>query len=162
MAPRAIPPSAHAGDLDRPVLELSVGRQIKLRRMLAGLTQAQLATLLGVTYQHVHQFERGYHLNASRLYAIAKALVVPVEVFFPGVESNLSKPALDSNAGLNSKNSRPEMGLVVDGRQQPEILAMVKAFRRIKSLDDRMRILAWVNDLAGDSSAALPNLTGQA
>lgn len=157
MVPRAMPPPALAGGSDKPVLEVSIGRQIRLRRMLTGLTQAQLATLLGVTYQHVHQFERGHHLNASRLYAISRALAVPIEMFFLNVDASLGSSLLDSGMASDATNLPLENGLMGDGRQQPEILTMVKAFQKIKSQDDRKRLLMWINDLSRNPNVPFLN-----
>jgi transcriptional regulator with XRE-family HTH domain len=36
-----------------------VGGQIRERRIMLGLTQQQLAEMIGVTYQQAHKYERG-------------------------------------------------------------------------------------------------------
>jgi len=41
-------------DIDR-----HVGARIRERRIMLGLTQQQLADLIGVTYQQAHKYERG-------------------------------------------------------------------------------------------------------
>jgi len=156
MAPRVVRPPAHAGDVGGNVLEVSIGRQIKLRRMLMGLTQAQLATMLGITFQHVHQFERGLHLNASRLYAISKALAVPVEELFSEPDLRLDKPGPGRTMESVSKRSQSGISLKHDGRQEPDILAMIKAFHRIRSSEDRQRLLIWLSDLSRDPSTPAP------
>jgi transcriptional regulator with XRE-family HTH domain len=65
-----------------------VGRKIRERRMLLGLTQQQLADMIGVTYQQAHKYERGINrISAGRLFEIAKILSVPVSYFFgPEIE----------------------------------------------------------------------------
>jgi len=58
----------------------------------AGLTQQQLADLIGVTYQQAHKYERGINrVSAGRLFQIARALGVPVGTFFEGIEGPQSK-----------------------------------------------------------------------
>ena len=121
--------------------------------MLVGLTQVQLATLLGVSFQHVHQFERGYHLNASRLYTISRALSVPVEVFFP--DGSAPHAAYDPDTG----GTRLDLGLKQDGRAQPELLVIVNVFQRMTSAADRQKLLTWVNDLCRDPSVPAPILS---
>ena len=60
-----------------------VGARIRERRIMLGLTQQQLAELIGVTYQQAHKYERGIsRVSAGRLFHIATALGVPVEYFF--------------------------------------------------------------------------------
>lgn len=153
MPPRIQSSSAHVSELSGSALETFVGRQIRLRRMLMGFTQAQLATLLGVSFQHVHQFERGYHLNASRLYAISRALSVPVESFFPNISS--AYPEHDPDV----VQAQLDLKLKNDGREQPEILTIVNAFQRLKSSEDRKKILTWIDGLCRDPSVPAPSLS---
>ncbi len=65
-----------------------VGTRIRERRVMLGLSQQQLAELIGVTYQQAHKYERGINrLSAGRAYEIAQVLGVPVGFFFEGLES---------------------------------------------------------------------------
>ena len=65
-----------------------VGARIRERRILLGLTQQQMAELIGVTYQQAHKYEKGINrVAAGRLYSIARALGVEVGYFFEGVQS---------------------------------------------------------------------------
>ncbi len=60
------------------------------RRILLGLTQQQMANLIGVTYQQAHKYETGINrMAASRLFAIAKALGVTTDYFFDGFETDV-------------------------------------------------------------------------
>ena len=61
---------------------------------MLGLTQQQLADLIGVTYQQAHKYERGINrVSAGRLFEIAKVLSVPVTYFFEGLEDQVSRSA---------------------------------------------------------------------
>ena len=54
---------------------------------MLGLTQQQLADLIGVTYQQAHKYERGINrVSAGRLYEIAQVLRVPIGYFFDGLD----------------------------------------------------------------------------
>jgi transcriptional regulator with XRE-family HTH domain len=56
------------------------------RRIMLGLTQHQLAELIGVTYQQAHKYEKGINrVAAGRLYSIARALGVEVGYFYEGL-----------------------------------------------------------------------------
>jgi transcriptional regulator with XRE-family HTH domain len=58
------------------------------RRIMLGLTQQQMAELIGVTYQQAHKYEKGINrIAAGRLFTIAQALGVDVSYFFQDVES---------------------------------------------------------------------------
>ena len=63
-----------------------VGTRIRERRVMLGLSQQQMAELIGVTYQQAHKYERGINrISAGRLFEIAQVLGVPVDFFFDGL-----------------------------------------------------------------------------
>ena len=63
-----------------------VGTRIRERRVMLGLSQQQMAELIGVTYQQAHKYERGINrISAGRLFEIAQVLGVPVDYFFDGL-----------------------------------------------------------------------------
>jgi len=64
-----------------------VGNRIRERRIMLGLSQQQMAELIGVTYQQAHKYERGINrISAGRLFDIAQVLGVPVGHFYDGLE----------------------------------------------------------------------------
>src|SRR5881392_1278104 len=68
-------------DVDR-----HVGARVRERRIMLGLTQQQLADLIGVTYQQAHKYERGINrVSAGRLFEVARVLSVPVSYFYEGI-----------------------------------------------------------------------------
>lgn len=79
-----------ARDLD-PISQY-VSRRIRHRRMMIGITQNELADLIGVTYQQAHKYEKGINrISSGRLYQIAKALGVGIDYFFDGYDQEASK-----------------------------------------------------------------------
>jgi transcriptional regulator with XRE-family HTH domain len=77
------PGRARPQDIDR-----YVGARMRQRRTMLGLTQHQVAELIGVTYQQAHKYEKGINrVAAGRLYTIAQALGVEVSYFFEGIET---------------------------------------------------------------------------
>jgi transcriptional regulator with XRE-family HTH domain len=67
-------------------VDIHVAMRVRERRIELGLTQPEVAAELGITYQHLYKFERvKSRISASRLYALSKALGVPVTFFFEGL-----------------------------------------------------------------------------
>jgi transcriptional regulator with XRE-family HTH domain len=65
-----------------------VGKRLRLRRNLLGLSQDELARRLGLTSQLIQKYEAGEtRISASRLYGIATQLAVPITWFFDELES---------------------------------------------------------------------------
>jgi transcriptional regulator with XRE-family HTH domain len=70
-----------------------VGERIRVRRTEMGLTQEQLAGVVGISYQQIQKYETGANrVSAGRLFEIGKAVGVGVDYFFEGCE--LSAPEL--------------------------------------------------------------------
>ena len=75
-------------------IDTHVGRRLRARRRLLGLTQEALATAVDIKFQQIQKYESGSNrVSASRLWALAKALDVPVSYFFEGM--NGSEPQLE-------------------------------------------------------------------
>ena len=65
--------------------DVEVGRRIRAQRLVARMSQTELANHLGVTFQQVQKYEKGVNrVGAGRLSRIADVLNVPVSFFFSG------------------------------------------------------------------------------
>ena len=63
-----------------------LGRRLRRRRRLLGLTQQELAQACGVRFQQIQKYECGANrMSAARLWLIAEALNAPVGYFFEGL-----------------------------------------------------------------------------
>jgi transcriptional regulator with XRE-family HTH domain len=70
-------------------VDIYVGRNLRLFRNLRAMSQAELATAVGISFQQVQKYERGVNrISASRIYSLSKALKVNVSDFFHGLEAS--------------------------------------------------------------------------
>ena len=105
-----------AQDIDR-----HIGTRMRERRTMLGLTQQQLADLIGVTYQQGHKYEKGVNrIAGGRLYTIAQALGVDVAFFYEGIGAPPS-------AGKPTEHQRLLLELTrnfvaITGRRQQEAI----------------------------------------
>ncbi|MEQ8256892.1 MULTISPECIES: helix-turn-helix domain-containing protein [Roseovarius] len=68
-------------------VDVHVGKRIRHRRWLVGMTQQQLAESVGIKFQQIQKYETGANrVSASRLWDIADALDVEVSFFFEGLD----------------------------------------------------------------------------
>ncbi|MGD9865385.1 MAG: helix-turn-helix domain-containing protein [Pseudodonghicola sp.] len=68
-------------------VDVHVGKRVRHRRWLVGMTQQQLAEKVGIKFQQIQKYETGANrISASRLWDIADALDVPVSFFFEGLD----------------------------------------------------------------------------
>src|SRR3954452_16573725 len=68
-------------------IDLYVGRRVRLHRTLAGLSQERLGKAIGCSYQQLQKYESGTNrLSASMLFRVSRALQVPINALFDGLE----------------------------------------------------------------------------
>ena len=68
-------------------VELLVGRRLRSRRKLMGMTQGDLARVCGISFQQVHKYEIGAsRMSAVMLFRIGCALGVEIGYFFAGAD----------------------------------------------------------------------------
>ncbi len=124
-----------------------VGRRLRMRRLLLGMSQERLGELLGLTFQQIQKYERGTNrLGASRLYEAARALDVDVAFFFEEVTADDT----DAAAGL-AESAAPFLGATAAGRpngNRRDTLELVRAFERIDDPELRRRVLDLAKSVA--------------
>lgn len=76
-------------------IDLHVGKRLRRRRRLLGLTQQNLATEVGIRFQQIQKYECGANrVSAARLFELSEALAVPVQYFYEGL-SDQDKFSMD-------------------------------------------------------------------
>jgi transcriptional regulator with XRE-family HTH domain len=66
-------------------LDQHIGRKLRELRILAGMSQQDIATHLNLTFQQVQKYERGTNrMSAGALYELSRILHVPMNEFVEG------------------------------------------------------------------------------
>jgi len=127
--------------------DLHVGKRLRRRRRLLGLTQQNLASMVGVRFQQIQKYECGANrITSSRLYDLSKALNVSVQYFFDGIEVD----------PMSTRAANDAEGMDGDVLSQKETLELVRAYYRLGERP-RKRLLELAKALesdAADSGAA--------
>ena len=59
-------------------VDVHVGKRVRHRRWMVGMTQQQLADKVGIKFQQIQKYETGMNrISASRLWDISEAMSVP-------------------------------------------------------------------------------------
>ncbi|WP_380053445.1 helix-turn-helix domain-containing protein [Falsihalocynthiibacter sp. SS001] len=75
-------------------VDVHVGKRIRHRRWMVGMTQQQLAERVGIKFQQIQKYETGMNrVSASRLWDISEAMGVEINFFFDGLGRNSSTEA---------------------------------------------------------------------
>ena len=119
-----------------------VGRRVRMRRLLLGMSQTKLADALGLSFQQVQKYEKGTNrISASRLQLIASIQQVPIAFFFEGAPR---VPGQDE-----APTGAPSPQFVSDYLATSEGLQLTKAFIQISDAKLRRSIVNLVEHLAG-------------
>ena len=127
-------------------IDSHVGKRLRLRRTMMGLSQEAVAKAVGITFQQVQKYEKGANaMNSNRLFEFAQFMRVPVAYFFEGLEQV-------ANGGAEAAGGFAEENEKFDHNQKRvsdrESLEMMKAFKRIKEQLVRKRLSDLVRAIA--------------
>src|SRR5579883_3258116 len=123
-------------------IDIYVGSRVRLQRIMRGMTQTDLARLVGISFQSVQKYERGENrVSASRLHEFAQALGVTEQFFFEGIAS--SEPARDGSVPLSVSAS--------EGKEFHRQLAAVMSIedKRLRGLI--VQLLRILSELGGST-----------
>ncbi|MCC6470563.1 MAG: helix-turn-helix domain-containing protein [Alphaproteobacteria bacterium] len=113
-------------------IERHVGSLVRMRRIMLGLSQSQLAQLLGVTLQQVNKYERGHsRISSGRLFQMSEALGVPVDFFYQGLSDLRDVPGSAPGTGPSRDRICLEVmrsfGMIKNERHQEALNQLVRA-----------------------------------
>ncbi len=123
--------------------DIYVGARVRNRRKELGLSQTALGQALGLTFQQIQKYERGFNrVSASKLFEASRVLDVPVSYFFNGLVQAETEEASASEATVS--------GFLASA----EGLEMASHFPRLSSVT-RKSIVGIVRAILMDQEAEL-------
>ena len=94
-------------------IDIYVGKRVRLRRKLLGLTQSDLANKLDITFQQIQKYEKGENrISASKLYEIGATLGNNVAYFFDGYEAQEESIEADNHQDISILDNNDAIQLV--------------------------------------------------
>jgi transcriptional regulator with XRE-family HTH domain len=119
-----------------------VGKRLRMRRLMLGLSQTKIADALGLTFQQVQKYEKGANrIGASRLRHLSQILQVPEEFFF--------EEAPHEPGQHHAQTGAPSPRYVSDYLATSDGLQLTKAFMQIPNAKLRRSIVNLVEQIAG-------------
>ena len=111
-------------------IDFHLGKRLRRRRRLLGLTQQQLANACGVRFQQIQKYECGANrISAARLWRIAEALDVEVGYFYEGLAdppASLPAPRAPMEDATDLARTYQQLG----ERRRQRLLDVAKPVRR--------------------------------
>lgn len=129
-------------------LDAYIGARLRLRRLLLGMSQETLGAKLSLTFQQVQKYEKGTNrISASRLFELARALEVPVQYFYEGLDEpdRIPTDGFEEGEGVS-----PYLEFVSSG----EGIELNRMIMQIADKNKRRQMLTVIRDLASLTNAA--------
>jgi len=118
-------------------IDAAVGAQVRLRRILLGLSQEAVSNSLGLTFQQLQKYEHGTNrISGSRLYQLGMILHAPVSFFFETVDVSIGANAAEDAIMSTSDADEVPAGIM----QKRKTVELVRAFYAID--DDKQHTAA--------------------
>jgi transcriptional regulator with XRE-family HTH domain len=119
-----------------------VGKRLKTRRILLGLSQQDLGEAVNVSVQQIQKYEKATNRIASgKLYSFSKLLKIPITYFFDtDEEPNNLRFAEDQGTYAAEDNSATER----------ELLSLVRSYSDIKDQAVRKKVLDLVKAMSNN------------
>ena len=129
-------------------IDMHVGKRVRLRRTLLGMSQEQLGGELDITFQQVQKYERGANrISASRLWDISQVLDVSINYFFDDMaEITMSGSPRKVSQGADTSLLSAE--IVKDPMARRETLELVRTYYSIEQPLVRKRVSEMVKSIA--------------
>lgn len=91
-------------------VDAHVGKRIRHRRWMVGMTQQQLADRVGIKFQQIQKYETGMNrVSASRLWDIADTLGVQISFFFEGLSEGDAEAAATTHGDIMADKEALEL-----------------------------------------------------
>jgi transcriptional regulator with XRE-family HTH domain len=125
-------------------VDVHVGRRLRSRRTILGMSQEELGEAVNVTFQQIQKYERGFNrMGASRLYEFACILNIDVAYFFEDYDVNVPT---DNNK--NSLLDSEEFSREYERSNNKEILTLIRSYYGIPNDKIRRKVLGLVKSIS--------------
>lgn len=129
-------------------VDVHVGKRLRMRRTIMGLSQDALASSVGITCQQVQKYEAGVNrMSPGRLYDFSKILETPVTFFYDEyAQGNKDAPTAQQEGFAEN----PSNDFEHESMTSRETLMMVRAYYRISDPSVRRKVFELIKSLADD------------
>lgn len=98
------------------IVDRKIGEKIRASRLAMAMSQESLADAIGVTFQQIQKYEKGFNrVSARTLMDIARVLNVPLERLLP-VDKENPEPGIPAHDQMESELNAVVAGLNSEGR----------------------------------------------
>jgi transcriptional regulator with XRE-family HTH domain len=126
-------------------IDYLISRRLKMRRLILGVSQQELAEAAEVSIQQVQKYESAINrISSSNLYRLAKFLKVPINYFFEQIDDNLNNSAkVAEEDETYSCHDNSEFN--INGK---EVASLIKTFGGVKNPQVRNKLVELIKSMS--------------
>lgn len=127
--------------------DISIGAKIRSRRHILGMSQADLASKVGITFQQIQKYEKGQNkIMASRLLELSQIMKTDISYFFEDCINIHQEES--GNTALHEEQANFTYDTTDD--EEPigkETIKLVKIYNKIENKDIKRKLLVFLKSL---------------
>jgi transcriptional regulator with XRE-family HTH domain len=90
-------------------IDVHIGTRIRMRRLELKISQADLGTHMGISFQQIQKYEKGVNrIGGSRMQQLSTLLKVPVWFFYEGAPGQAGTKHISNPADVSSFMTSPD------------------------------------------------------
>ena len=130
-----------------------VGKRLRQKRDLSGMSQERLAEHVGVTFQQIQKYENGQNrISASRLYEFSQILKVPISFFFESFDT-VSNQNDTIATGLSDGVTQEGLAGYANPMETKEARELIRHYFSLQDPKLRKNLLKFVKTMAENLKA---------
>ena len=127
-------------------IDQHIAKRLQLRRIMLGMSQSDLASKCGVSFQQIQKYETaGNRIPAARLFDLSQALETSVAFFFMGLPGNFP-PETKSNRSARVSDQDEN-----DPLNRNESLQLINLYWNLPNDNQRKTIMDMLKLLNGEN-----------
>ena len=127
-------------------IDQHIAKRLQLRRIMLGMSQSDLASKCGVSFQQIQKYETaGNRIPAARLFDLSQALETSVTFFFMGLPGNFPPETKSNRSALVSDQDEN------DPLNRNESLQLINLYWNLPNDAQRKTIMDMLKLLNGEN-----------
>jgi transcriptional regulator with XRE-family HTH domain len=128
------------------LVDCHIGERLRQRRVMLGLSQAQLGEAAGMVFQQIQKYEKGSNrIAVSQLFRFSQILSVPISFFYEGIPQSANRER--KTAGSTAIATMESNTELLQGR---ETLELLRSYQRIGDKRLRRNIYVLIRSMSSD------------
>lgn len=128
-----------------------VGKNLRNNRKKKGLSQHEVAEMVGLTFQQIQKYEKGLNrISCSKLWQFSQIFGVPVSCFFHGIGKNSKKYTFPQEGDSNTYSAEDSGGNLMEDLMTLDFM-ILQSLEKIDNVKFKEGVLNLIRTMGRES-----------